>query len=102
MIASVVGLATSLIDGYDNGDAETYSPAINPIHRHGKKGRRAAYRCSCPDCIKRQPARAVGAALERAAVFNQSDRPRCTGCGAMRALVGRLCWKCTPTPKGTP
>lgn len=99
MIASVVGLPSAFVDGADDADPEIYTPLASVPGRHGS-ARRTPYRCNCASCLAVFPARAALAAVDRAAIFLQSERPRCAGCGAMRALVGRLCWKCQRTTKG--
>jgi hypothetical protein len=94
VIASVVGLPSAFIDREDPSDPEPFVPlGQRPGERNGTR-RHAPYRCCCPSCVAIFPARAAAALVERASIFLQSERPRCAGCGAMRALVGRLCWKC--------
>ena len=93
MIASVSGLAPSAVDGLDDGREGAYVSLASRPGRNGTR-KRAPYRCPCASCSAQQPARLVQALAERAQIFNQSERPRCAGCGAMRALADGLCHKC--------
>jgi hypothetical protein len=47
------------------------------------------------------PERAAAHALEKTMIFNQSERLRCAGCKAMRALADGLCHKCIARQRST-